>query len=465
MFIGREEELNILNKRYNSDRFEFGYLYGQRRIGKTTLIDEFGKTKKSILLFASDSDDKSIREDFSKSFFEQSGLDIQSTFQNWEDFFESIAKYFGDDNGLFVVDEYPNIVFGRDKKRKKTDFVSKLQFAVDHIFQKTKILMILTGSNVSLMEREINDTSAPLYKRHTFELMLSKLEWKDACLMLGEMDDMEKVKTLCLTDTFPYYLSQIDQKRSFDKNLQSLFFERDALFVSDPSKLITSDIVMSGLYSSIMRLVSEGVNTISKISESLNCESAKVSTYMDELIKVNAVSKHYVFGSKRMTYYKIVDRMCAFYYRFVFANSERIKLGYGNLYKDKFSHQIEEFIQRSFEDLCITYLDNLNKGGKLGDLYCDFCNYKVEKSSLGRSVEIDIIAKSDESLLIGECKFSKKKKGIVEYYNMKEDVSVPPFNKYRNKRYFIFSMGGFEDSFSNVKDNISLIDLNTLLTK
>ena len=45
MFVGREEELKILDNRYNSDRFEFGYQYGQRRIGKTLLLDDFSKNK------------------------------------------------------------------------------------------------------------------------------------------------------------------------------------------------------------------------------------------------------------------------------------------------------------------------------------------------------------------------------------------------------------------------------------
>ena len=41
MFIGRENELNTLNRLYNSDKFEFTVIYGRRRVGKTALINEF----------------------------------------------------------------------------------------------------------------------------------------------------------------------------------------------------------------------------------------------------------------------------------------------------------------------------------------------------------------------------------------------------------------------------------------
>lgn len=39
MFIGRERELDSLNKLYTSDIFEFVVIYGRRRVGKTALIN------------------------------------------------------------------------------------------------------------------------------------------------------------------------------------------------------------------------------------------------------------------------------------------------------------------------------------------------------------------------------------------------------------------------------------------
>ena len=41
MFIGREKELTALQKRYESDHFEFVVIYGRRRVGKTALINHF----------------------------------------------------------------------------------------------------------------------------------------------------------------------------------------------------------------------------------------------------------------------------------------------------------------------------------------------------------------------------------------------------------------------------------------
>ena len=39
--IGRLDELNQLERFYNSSKFEFLTMYGRRRIGKTTILREF----------------------------------------------------------------------------------------------------------------------------------------------------------------------------------------------------------------------------------------------------------------------------------------------------------------------------------------------------------------------------------------------------------------------------------------
>lgn len=40
MFISRKEELSELERRYRSQQFECIIIYGRRRIGKTSLINE-----------------------------------------------------------------------------------------------------------------------------------------------------------------------------------------------------------------------------------------------------------------------------------------------------------------------------------------------------------------------------------------------------------------------------------------
>lgn len=49
MFMGRERELETLNRLYASNKFEFVVIYGRRRVGKTALINRFVEGKKAFL--------------------------------------------------------------------------------------------------------------------------------------------------------------------------------------------------------------------------------------------------------------------------------------------------------------------------------------------------------------------------------------------------------------------------------
>ena len=69
-FIGREKELSDLDELYRQNRFQLFILYGRRRVGKTTLLNEFCKDKDAIFYSAEQSNDKLNLEKFSSIVFD-----------------------------------------------------------------------------------------------------------------------------------------------------------------------------------------------------------------------------------------------------------------------------------------------------------------------------------------------------------------------------------------------------------
>ena len=64
--IGRLDELNQLERFYNSSKFEFLTMYGRRRIGKTTILREFAGRHKALFFSAQEKNDSLNLLDFSK---------------------------------------------------------------------------------------------------------------------------------------------------------------------------------------------------------------------------------------------------------------------------------------------------------------------------------------------------------------------------------------------------------------
>ena len=56
-FIGRSAELSALDRMYGKNSFEMMILYGRRRVGKTTLLNQFAEGKNVLFYTGVESKD------------------------------------------------------------------------------------------------------------------------------------------------------------------------------------------------------------------------------------------------------------------------------------------------------------------------------------------------------------------------------------------------------------------------
>ncbi len=102
MFIGRERELETLNKLYASDKFEFVVIYGRRRVGKTALISQFIDDKNAIYFMGVESNAKQNLENFSKSILSyHTGMEAETSFLSFQVALEYVFKL-SEKSGLFL---------------------------------------------------------------------------------------------------------------------------------------------------------------------------------------------------------------------------------------------------------------------------------------------------------------------------------------------------------------------------
>lgn len=61
---------------------------------------------------------------------------------------------------------------------------SIIQDIYDNKIRNSNIMLILSWSNLSFMEKEMNDKQSALYKRITMKMKVEKLPFNEACLFL-----------------------------------------------------------------------------------------------------------------------------------------------------------------------------------------------------------------------------------------------------------------------------------------
>ena len=453
MFVGRKKELNELNFRFNNSKKEFGVIYGRRRIGKSTLINEFLKDKPNIFFQAKKDSIYGNLRSFSYEIDKLLDLPKSFVFSSMEEAFDSLIEYAKGKRFVIAIDEYPYIV------NQDASFPSILQEAIDRAPEN--LFFLISGSDVGMLKNELEDHNSPLYKRRTFEMNVTKLKYSESLEYLKNVDNETKIKYLSFTSTYPYYLSAMDFEIPFEDNIKRLLFNEYGTFFTLPDQLLSNSLNTQDVYNAILYAVSKRKRSNKEIAEYIHEDEAKVSKYIKTLLQSELLDKRETYnGNKKTVYYEIGDPMLRFWYMFIFNNMEKIRMNgefvYNNLQED-----IKQFICYGFEEVSRLYMDELNSKGLLGNIFAPFKPYKVEKSILNRSIEIDGLSNDDEKLIVMECKYRKEKFTLSMLKHLEESASVFP-SKY-NRVYYLFSKNGFDDEIKKIQsDKYHIVELDDM---
>ncbi len=184
MFIGREKEIVLIQKHIDTDRFEFGIIYGRRRIGKTTLIKEIIKKNNGIYFVASEMDYGYNLSELSKvvaGYFAEA-----VTFNSLEMIFDYLIKKSVNERVLIIIDEF-TYLFTKDP-----GILSVLQNIIDNKLINSNISLILSGSQVGMIE-DVISYKKPLYGRTTFKIKIKAFDYFDSAKFFPKYSYDDKV--------------------------------------------------------------------------------------------------------------------------------------------------------------------------------------------------------------------------------------------------------------------------------
>ncbi len=459
MFIGRKVELNELNNRYTSGRFEMGIVYGSRRIGKTSLIKEFIKEKNAFYFQAKESNELDNRTAFSRAINELIGVPYDFIYPTYSEGFDALLKYANGKTFIIVIDEIAYIA------QSDKGFLSELQYNIDHKFKETDTKLILSGSIVSFMKDIIKNKRGPLFQRSTFQMNIKKMPYSDALAFLDGLSGEEKIKYLSIFGEHPFYLEMIDKTKSFDENVKRLLFNKFGTLADAPDKVLPSASNDQNTYNTILKAIANRRRTNKEIAEYIGKEPNYVASYLPRLIANEIIEKRESFNkNQKMNYYEISDNLIRFWYRFIFDNHDEIFQNMGDvIYEDNLS-DISLFISTGFEDVALSYLTEKNINGELPYHYGVIRNYKVDNSKLGRSVELDGLAngigKAKNRLLAVECKYRNTSLSLAVLEHLKESLTI-----FQSEHYdiYLFTKSGFADDILALNDpNVHLISIDEM---
>lgn len=206
MFVGREAELAKLESLYEQRSFQMAVVYGRRRVGKTTLINEFCRGRRTLSFTALEQSDADNLADFNRAIASFFNLPTSlGGFSSWTDALSFVADRARTERFIFVFDEFPYAAMRNEA------LPSIFQVAIDRAFKETNAFLILCGSNQGFMESSVLGRKSPLFGRRTAQIKVCDLGFKDAAKMLPGLSAQDAFKFYGCFGGVPYYLQQLDQ--------------------------------------------------------------------------------------------------------------------------------------------------------------------------------------------------------------------------------------------------------------
>ena len=478
MFIGRKQELQFLENKYNSKEGQLIILYGRRRVGKTETLREFCKDKQHIFYSCREISDRLQLRSFSEKLLKEN---IPATryikeFSDWETALKNITDLpYGDKKKLLIIDEFPYMCRGN------RSIPSILQNLWDECFKDENVMIVLCGSAMSFIEKELLAEKNPLYGRATGIYKMEAMNFYDAVQFFPDYSDKDKIIAYSVLGGIPHYLKQFHAELSLEENIKKNILTKGCVLYSEVEFLLRQELRETPLYNSIIEAVALGNTRLNDISmKSLIEDTAKTSVYLKNLIELEIIKREFSVddGTKERAnasrgLYRLTDNFFRFWYAFVFTNYSELENGDAD---GVFDYAIKPFLHKfasmTFEDICCEYIRKMQHSGKLPFRYQRLGRWwgkttvRRKETKEIQETEIDLLAVSQKAdkYLVGECKF----KGTPFSYKEYLDISAK-LSQQKEKAeffYYLFSESGFDEKLiDETKSNhkLRLIDIKEIV--
>lgn len=461
MFYCRQEELGEMNRRYAKKRFECIVIYGRRRVGKTALINEFCKDKKSIFFSALNASSQENLEALSKAVYLAQNPNAVSApaFGSYADALDAITQLAQQEQLVFVIDEYPYLA------KAEPSFSSRLQHIIDHVWQESSLYVILCGSSMSFMEYQVLGYESPLYGRRTAQFKLQAMTYREMTAFYPQLPLEEQALLYGVTGGIPHYINKLDVENDMDEALIQNLFTTSAYLFEEPENLLKQELREPAIYNSVISAVAGGASRMNEIATKVGLESGICSKYLRVLLELGILKKETPMTEKvgKRTIYLLEDNFFRFWYRFIPKNlsvitANRVRQIYERAIKSQFSDYMGLIFEKMCQQYLVYYAQDLPFAiGEIGQWW-------GSDAQTHREVQIDIVASSPEGseYLIGSCKYKNEKIGVDELELLKSYANI--FRHSGKFYYYIFAKNGFTDALQQraAQGEVTLVALKDM---
>ncbi len=464
-FLGREKEILVLEKEYARDG-GFVVIYGRRRIGKTTLIKQFIKSKTAFYFLATKEVESQSMKRFAGVIARTTGNSVlqKAAFSDWLDLFQAVADYKPNEKKVLVIDEFPYLVKVNDS------FPSILQNAWDEILKDSNVMLILCGSLISMMKKHALSYESPLYGRRTAQMRIAPLPFTTV-YENQKLSFEEAAEQYSITGGVPKYMEFFSDGQPLYEQIKENVLSKNGFLYEEPNFLLTDEVQVPTNYFSIIKVIADGNHKLGTIAGILGLETSALTPYLKTLSELGFIEKQVPVTEKnaektRKGLYFISDNFLRFWFRYVYPYKGELELDNMQISLDELDKDFKEkFVAFAYEDICKEIFARLCSDKAIDFTPSKIGSYWLNDKSGNTQIDVMAVDTVNKRLFAGECKYHNQPIDADVYFELVKKVDNSSEIKSAFKGYTViygvFSKSGFTSrmtDISNSNPNLFLIN-------
>ena len=414
MFYGREEELAELDALWRKGTASLVTCRGRRRIGKSTLIEEFARRSKAKFLRFEGLAPEPRQKNADQIRYFGERLKAQrhgggGMPESWHDAFAALDAAIGKGRTVVLLDEISWM------GRLDPNFPGYIKSAWDLRLKHHRNLILVLCGSVSAWIADNILSNTGFVGRLSRDLVLRELPLKDAVRFWGKKADavgtMEVFDVLSVTGAVPRYLEEIDPSLSADENIRRLCFLPGGTLFSDFAQIFT-DVFGVNAYvkRAALRALAKAPMTCAELADDLGVgKGGSLSRQLDELVLAGFVARDSDVNPKtgkaaRECKYRLCDNYTRFYLHYIEPNAVNIKNGKYKFVALEGLRGWNSILGLQFENLVVNNFEALlGPLGLKGVEIVSAAPYR-KRGKKGEGCQIDLLIQTRRALYVVEIK-------------------------------------------------------------
>lgn len=410
--IGREQEIETLEKAMVSDRSELIAVIGRRRVGKTYLIRKFFEGRIDFeMIGLKDGNKQEQLRNFSYRLQEvDSSNDSDHVPKDWLEAFHILTEYLqslevSDRKKVVFIDELPWVATAR------SGFLTGFSYFWNSYASKHNIVVVICGSATAWMIKKVINNKGGLHNRVTRRISLNPFT-------LGETEAYFEARNISYNryqilqlymamGGIPHYLDQVEGGKSAAQNIDEICFHPRGLLRTEFGNLYSSLFTHPERYELIVTALAgswKGLTRAELLAAIDLSDGGGLTTILNELEQSGFISSYVPFNKKKKdTLYRLTDNYSLFYLKFIQSIQKNQT---GNWLSLSQSQSWRSWSGYAFENICLQHIDKIKEALGISGIHTRNVSFYSKGTDEIDGLQVDlVIDRTDNTVSLCEIKF------------------------------------------------------------